>query len=96
MPHTAQKSHKLQIVVSNAQHQSLTMRAPRCLLSLPLLQAQERLKQRRLAQLKLQQQRQAEAAAILEQESLQRLTRQVAGGKGKPEAREGYGLAGLV
>jgi hypothetical protein len=63
---------------------------------MPLLQAQARLKQRRLAQLKLQQQRQAEAAAVLEQENLQRLTKQVAGGKGKPDSRDGYGLAGLV
>ncbi|KAF6255992.1 glycoside hydrolase [Scenedesmus sp. NREL 46B-D3] len=62
----------------------------------PDKRAQERLRQRRLAQLKLQQRRQAEEAALQEQEALQRLTQQVVGGKGKPQDRDGYGLAGLA
>ncbi|WIA16245.1 hypothetical protein OEZ85_012956 [Tetradesmus obliquus] len=58
--------------------------------------AQERLRQRRLAQHKLEQQRHAEAEALREQEALQQRTQQVAGGKGTPKDRDGYGLAGLV
>ena len=59
-------------------------------------QAQERLRQRRLAQHKLEQQRRAEEEALREQEALQQRTQQVAGGKGTPKDRDGYGLAGLV
>lgn len=55
-----------------------------------------RLKQRRLAQLKEKKRREAEEAAVKAQQTLEQLTTAVAGSKGKPDIREGYGLAGLI